>query len=442
VSDQGSSGAREASGAVGGRLMLRSVVDGLGERIDPAARPVDLLIDGAAPPRRIDGEPPDGVPVIDGCGLLALPGFTDLYARLREPGPSRRGTLASECRAALAGGFTRVCAAPDTEPAIDSTATVELVLRHAAAAGGARVLPIAALTVGLRGEAMAELATLQGIGCVAAGQGDAPLADTRLLRDAMAYAAGFDIPLIMRAQDARIGIHGCAHDGEVAMRLGLRGIPVSAETIALARLIELVHETGARVHVSRLSSARAVAQVREAKAAGLPISADVGIAHLHFTERDLDGFDARFASAVPFRTEADRDALRGGVADGTIEAICSDHAPLDADALLAPFPQVEPGLATFDRFLPMLLALPEVAGIPLQRAVEAVTRGPAKVLGLPPLPGDVVLVDVGKTVDPGTWWSAGVNLPVLDEGSCTGSVARVMMGGREAVRSHEPGRVE
>jgi len=420
------------------KLVLRNVVDGLGERIEPNAAPVDLLIDDEAAPRRIDAVPPE-LPSLDGGGRLALPGFTDLYARLREPGPSRRGTLATECRAALAGGFTRVCAAPDTDPAIDSTATVELVLRHAAAAEAARVLPIAALTVGLHGEALAELATLQRAGCIAAGMADRALADTRLLRDAMAYAKSFDIPLVLRARDARLGIDGCAHDGPVATRLGLRAIPVAAESIALARLIELMHDTGARVHVSRVSSARAVTLLRDARTAGLPISADVGIAHLHFTEQDLDGFDARFASAVPFRSASDRAALRQGVADGVIDAICSDHAPLDADASLAPFPQVEPGLSIFDRFLPMLLALPEIADITLSRAVQAVTRSAADVLGADTPHADVVLVAARQRIDPGVRWSTGANLPVLDASSLHGTVTHVVMDAR-VVFGHQPSR--
>jgi len=419
------------------RLILRNVIDGLttgpdgGQAsIDPAGAPVELLIDRDAPPRQLAGSgiDPTDLPSIDGGGGLALPGFTDLYARLREPGPSRRGTLATECRAALAAGFTRVCAAPDTEPAIDSTATVELVLRHAAAAQAARVLPIAALTVGLRGEALAELATLQRAGCIAAGHADVALGDTRLLHDAMAYAASFDIPLILRAQDARLGTQGCAHAGPVATRLGLRAIPIAAETIALARLIELMHETGARVHVSRLSSARAVAQLAEARAAGLPITADVGIAHLYFTEHDLDGFDARFASAVPFRAASDRQALRRGVAHGTIDAICSDHAPLDADALLAPFPQVEPGLATLDAFLPMLLGLPAVAEVPLERAVQAVTTTPARVLGIGVPNDDVVLVAPDRAMDPDRRFSAGANGAVADP-ALTGAVTGVLIGG-------------
>ena len=228
---------------------------------------------------------------------------------------------------------------------------------------------------------MAELATLVDAGCVAASQADRPVHDTALLFDAMDYASSFDIPLVMRAQDARIGAGGCAHAGAVATRLGLAGVPVAAETIALARLLELVRETGGRLHVSRLSCARAVRMVAEAKAADLPVTCDVGVHHLFHTDADIDGFDARYASAVPFRGIEDRAALRAGVVDGTIDAICSDHAPLDADAGLAPFPQATPGVSVYDRFVALLLALPAVAGIPIGTAVRAVTDGPSRVLG-------------------------------------------------------------
>ncbi len=340
---------------------------------------------------------------------LTLPGFTDLYARMREPGPSRRGTLASESRAALAAGFTRVCAAPDTNPATDSTATVELVQHHADASNGAKVLPMAALTVGLQGERLTELATLKHLGCVAASQADESFADTRLLYDAMAYAASFDFPLIMRARDARLGINGCAHEGPVATRLGLHGIPSAAETIPLARLLELLRETGGRLHVTRLSTARAVDMIAEARNAGLAVTADVGISHLYFTEGDIDGFDARFASAVPFRSSADRDALRRGVRDGIIDAICSDHAPLDTDASLAPFPQVEPGLSVFDRFIGLWLALPEYCGIPSNRALDAVSAAPENILGLSPT-NDTIEVTTDSISD--AWLSHGRNSPL------------------------------
>lgn len=428
-------------------VVVRDVANGLGpldgvsvrEDLDALPR-VDLAFDPAdgagAGPRVLDAgtaAAPDRAEVVDGRGLVALPGFTDLYGRLREPGPSRRGTLASECRAALGAGFTTVVCAPDTEPAIDSTATVELVLRHAAAAGAARVLPIAALTVGLEGVRMSELATLQEAGCVAAGQADRPLADTRLLSDAMKYAASFDLPLIMTARDARLGIGGCAHAGATALRLGLTGIPVAAETIALATLLELARDSGARLHVSRISSARGLHLIELAKAEGLPITCDVGIHHLYFTDEDIDGFDVRYRSAVPFRSVEDRTALREGVASGLIDAICSDHAPLDTDASLAPFPQAEAGLSAYDRFLPLLLGLGEV-GVSLGRALRGLTAGPDWLTASVARRSDVLLVRTGGDPNGREWASVGENSPLRVAGDGTvslrGTMDAVVRGGR------------
>ena len=318
--------------------------------------------------------------VIDASALLLMPGFTDLYTRLREPGLTRKGTIASETHAALAAGFTEVVCSPDTAPTIDTVATVEMILQRAAVSGGAIVLPMAALTIGLAGEQLAELATLQAAGCIAAGQADTPIDNTNVVHSAMQYAASFDMPLFMTPRDAQLGAQGCAHSGAVATQLGLPEIPVAAETVALARLIELCRETGCRLHLSRLSSARAVNMIDNAKADGLPLSCDVGIHHLFYTDKDLAGFDTNYHSAVPFRSETDRIALCKGLVDGVIDAICSDHAPHDTDARLAPFPTSEPGLSAYDWFLPLLLQLPDRLSITLKEVVDKVTIAPTNIL--------------------------------------------------------------
>ncbi|MEE9332846.1 MAG: dihydroorotase [Granulosicoccaceae bacterium] len=318
--------------------------------------------------------------IIDATGMVLSPGFVDLYARLREPGLTRKGTLASECHAALAAGFTTLLCSPDTHPVIDSTATVELIRQRAQQAGGARVIPLAALTANLEGQRLSEIATLRDAGCVGASQADQPIADTSVLLSAMEYAATFDIPLLLTARDPQIGGAGCAHAGAVATRLGLPGIPAATETIGLARLIELCRDTACRLHISRISTARGVEQIHAAKQAGLSITADVGIHHLFFTEKHINGFDVNFHSSVPFRSEQDRDALRAGVANGTIDAICSDHAPHDTDAKLAPFPSSAAGLSAFDVFLPLLMQLPALLDVPLSKILSAVTTMPANIL--------------------------------------------------------------
>jgi len=287
--------------------------------------------------------------------FLAVPGLCDLYSRLREPGLTRKGTIESESLAALEAGFTRVLCSPDTLPSIDSIATVQLIRQRAEAAQGADILPIAALTSGLEGEQLSELATLQAAGCPAASHADIALPNTNALFSAMEYAASFSMPLIMTARDSQLGADGCAHAGAMATRLGLPGIPVAAETVALARLLELCRETACRLHISRVSSARAVEMIKAAKQVALPVTCDVGLHHLYFTDDQLDGYDSSFHSRVPFRTKTDRDALREGLRDGTIDAICSDHSPHERDAALAPFPATEPGLAAYKWAMPLIL---------------------------------------------------------------------------------------
>lgn len=318
--------------------------------------------------------------VIDATGLIACPGFIDLYARLREPGHSRKGTIESESKAALKAGFTTVFCAPDTKPVIDSSATVELIKQKAVAANGARVVPIAALTAGLEGKQLSEMATLYRTGCMIAGHADHPIDDTGVLLSAMEYAGSFDIPIMIRPIDPAIAGNGCAHAGSIATRLGLPSIPVAAEAVAIARLIELCRSTGCRLHLSRLSSARAIELVNNAKQQGLPITADVGIHHLYFTHEQVEGFDVDFHSAVPFRSIDDREALRAGVRDGTIDAICSDHAPHDTDSKLAPFPSSAAGLSAFDAFAPLLLGLPNLLNLSLIDVIAKVTSGPARVI--------------------------------------------------------------
>jgi len=271
-----------------------------------------------------------------GSNAFITPGFVDLYARLCEPGLTRRGSIERETLRARAAGFAHIVCSPDTQPTIDSTATVQQIQSTAVSKAATSVHPMGALTIGLEGQKLTELTTLRGAGCLIFGQADNPIKDTSVLLRTMEYAATFDIPISLKPLDASLGNAGCVHDGAIASRLGLPGIPALAETAGVARLLELARSSGCRLHLSRISTARSVKLIQDAKASGLNITADVGIHHLFFTDEQIDGYDARFHSAVPFRSEADRNALRQGVRDGVIDAICSDHAPLDSDARLAP----------------------------------------------------------------------------------------------------------
>ncbi|MGH8705334.1 MAG: dihydroorotase, partial [Burkholderiales bacterium] len=269
--------------------------------------------------------------VIDAGGFVVAPGLIDLSARLREPGYEYKATLESEMEAAIAGGVTSLACPPDTDPPLDEPGLVDMLRRRAKALARARVYPIGALTVKLAGERLTEMAELSQAGCVAFSQANAPLPDTQVLWHALQYAATFGFRVWLRAEDVWLAKGGVAHDGEIATRLGLPGIPAFAETIALGTLLELVRATGTRAHVCRLSTAAAVQMVRAAKKEGLPLTCDVGIHHVHLSDMDLGYYDSHCRLEPPLRTQRDRDALAAGLADGTIDCAVSDHTPVDED---------------------------------------------------------------------------------------------------------------
>jgi dihydroorotase len=314
-----------------------------------------------------------------------VPALVDLYARLREPGAAQKATVQSEALAAAASGVSIVCCAPETEPCIDSTAVVELIrdrARSAFDAGGARVFPIGAISKGLQHEQLSEFANLRQAGCVAFSMGSAAIVNSGFLRRAMQYARSFDVLLMLHPIDKFLSEDGVAHEGRVSARLGLVGIPESAETLALARDLMLIEETGVRAHISRISCARSVEMIAAAKKRGARITCDVAIANLFLCDNDVMGFDANMHLLPPLRTAADRDALRAGLKTGAIDAICSDHAPHDRDAKLAPFPMTEPGASTIEALLPLSLKLVQEGIIDMRRWVALVSTNPARILGI------------------------------------------------------------
>lgn len=386
------------------------------------------------------GRAPDGFradSVIDAKGLVACPGLVDLAARLREPGFEYRATLESEMRAAVAGGVTSLACPPDTEPPLDEPGLVEMLKRRASSLALARVYPIGALTLGLGGERLAEMGELAEAGCVGFSQADAPLIDAHVLRQALRYASTFGFPAWLRPQDAKLAHGGVAHEGEVATRLGLPPVPEVAETIALKTILTLVEETGARVHIARLSTARGVALMREAKAQGLPVTCDVGVHHLHLCDRDVGDFDPNARLTPPLRDGRDRDALRRGLADGTIDAVCSDHAPVDDDAKQVPFGEAEPGATGLELLLPLVLQWGREEGLGLPAALSAVTSRPAAILGIPAgrvvpgAPADLCLLDpqAAWVVSGATLASQGRNTPFLGL-ELVGRAVRTLVAGR------------
>jgi len=342
--------------------------------------------------------------VIDAKGLVVAPGFIDLSARLREPGDEYKATLESEMDAAVAGGVTALACPPDTDPPLDEPGLVDMLRRRAKALSRARVYPLGALTVKLRGEALTEMAELGEAGCVAFSHGNVPLRDTQLLWRALQYAATFGYPVWLRAEDAWLAKDGVAHDGEVATRLGLAGIPSFAETIALGAILELVRATRARVHVCRLSTAGAVEMMQRAKQEGLPVSCDVAIHHLHLCDMDLGYFDSHCRLEPPLRSQRDRDALARGLAEGAVDCLCSDHTPVDEDGKHVPFAEAEPGATGLELLLPLALKWGAAHKLPLAVTLARITSDPARILGVgagriaPGAPADLALFDPGAAV--------------------------------------------
>ncbi len=331
---------------------------------------------------------------IDAGGLIVAPGLIDLAARLREPGYEYMATLESEMDAAVAGGVTSLACPPDTDPPLDEPGLVEMLKHRALNLNQAHVYPVAALTSGLKGQELTEMAELVDAGCVAFSQADAPLTDTRVLMRAMQYAATFGFSVWLRPQDSFLAKNGVAHDGEVATRCGLAAIPVSAETIALSTMLTLARDTGVKLHICRISSEAGVEMIRAAKQHGLAVTCDVSAHHVHLSEMDIGFFDANCHLVPPLRSQRDRAALRAGLLDGTIDAICSDHTPVDEDAKQLPFAEAEVGATGLELLLPLVLKWAKEDKLPLSEALAKVTVQPARILGL-----DAGHLSVGRAAD-------------------------------------------
>src|SRR5436309_5453624 len=412
-----------------------------GRLIDPKHvidRPASLFI--AAGKIASIGDAPPGWHanrVIDAAGLIVCPGFIDACARLREPGFEYKATLESEMQAAIAGGVTSLACPPDTDPPLDEPGLVEMLKHRARSLNCAHVYPVGALTVGLKGDTITEMGELAEAGCVAFSHADAALADTQVLFRALQYAATFGYRVWLRPQDVHLARGGVAHDGEVATRLGLPAIPGFAETIALDAIFELVRATGVQVHLARLSTHDGVARVRAAKKAGLPVTCDVAIHHVHLCDVDIGWFNAHCHLVPPLRSTRDRAALRAGLVDGTVDIICSDHTPVDDDAKQLPFAEAEPGATALELLLPLTLQWANEEKLPLTTALARITSDPARVLGLDAghlaagADADGCLVDpeLHWVVAPSALRSQGKNTPFLGL-ELSGKVRYTLVGGQ------------
>ena len=361
-----------------------------GRLIDPAngidAQKDLFIVDGTVAGV---GEAPagfNGSKVIDAGGMIVVPGLVDLSARLREPGYEYKATLESEMQAAMQGGVTSLVCPPDTDPVLDEPGLVEMLKHRARGLNQAHVYPLGALTAGLKGEALTEMAELTEAGCIGFSQADHSILDTTVLMRALQYAQTFGYTVWLRPQDPHLGSGGIAHSGAVASRLGLSGVPVIAETIALHTIFELMRTTGARVHLCRISSAAGLELVRAAKKEGLPVTCDVGAHHVHLTDVDIGFFDSNARMTPPLRAQRDRDAIRQALLDGTIDVICSDHTPVDDDEKLLPFGEASPGATGLELLLPLALKWAneclDKSQQPMMKAVAKITSDAARVAGL------------------------------------------------------------
>ena len=386
------------------------------------------------------GTAPDGFnaeQTIDASNQIVCPGFVDLCARLREPGQEHKGTIASETRAAATGGITSLCMPPDTTPVIDTPAAVEWIHRANAEAGFCRVFPLGALTQGLQGERLSEMAHLKQAGCVGVSNAMRECDNPLVQRRAMEYAASIDMTIFLQPHVSLLSNTGVAHEGAVSLRLGLAGIPEAAETQAVANYLMLVEQTGARLHFCRLSTARAIQMIGRAKYDGLNITADVAAHQLHLTDMDLGYFNSMCHVRPPLRTQRDMEALRQAVSDDRIEAICSDHQPHDLDAKLAPFAETEPGISALETLLPLSLRLVRANQLTLSAMIERLSTTPAEILNI-----DAGHLSVGANADIAIFdpihdWvltadalrSRGKNSPFLGW-ALQGRITHTLMGGK------------
>ncbi len=366
--------------------MMTDIIIKNGRLIDPANN-IDQIADIKVSHGKIDAIkagntiPAGDARVIDATDLTVIPGLVDCCARLREPGLENKATIQSETVAAARAGITTLCCPPDTDPVIDEPAVVELINRKTENSAHSHVVTLGALTSGLHGEHLSEMFALQQAGCVGVSNCRQPVENSLILKRAFAYAATFGLRVFIEPDEHWLSIGGCVHEGKIATRLGLKGIPVSAETIAIARALELVAETGVSAHFGRLSSARGAEMIARAKNEQLPVTADVSAHQLHLTEQDISSFNSACHVIPPLRTQRDMEALRSAVADGSIDAICSDHQPHNIDAKQSPFASTEAGISALETMLPLCLRLSQQSGFNLSEVINKITQAPANILG-------------------------------------------------------------
>jgi dihydroorotase len=380
---------------------------------------------------------------IDAANKLVLPGLVELSASLREPGQEHKATIQSETAAAAAAGITSLACLPTTDPVVDSPAQVELIEQLSHASGVCRVYVIGALTAGLKGENLSEMAALKEVGCVGVSNVLRPMKSSLVMRRAMEYASSQDLTVFIHPLDHELANNGCVHEGLTSSRLGLPGIPAAAETAAVAFQLALIEELDVRVHFCRVSTKRAINMIARARYDKLPITADTSIMHLFLTDQDIHSFDDLCHNLPPYRTQEDREGLREALRNESISAICADHQPHEIEAKLAPFQSTEPGSSALETLLPLVFELVDQEVLSLSKAVHLVTQGPAEILGIPAgnlcVGGcaDVCIADpnINWTLSSENMRSRGKNTPFLGS-QLKGRVTHTILDGKLVFENH------
>ena len=390
---------------------------------------------------------PSGATVIPAAGRLVVPGFVDLHVHFREPGFEYKETIQSGTDAAVAGGFTSVCAMPNTNPVNDNQAVTEFMLERAKAAGTARLYPIGAITKRSEGKELAEIGDLRRAGCVAISDDGKPVMNSLVMRRAMEYARAFDVPVVDHCEDLHLSEGGCMNEGVISTELGLPGIPSAAEDVMVARNVSLAELTGARLHLAHISTAGSVRMVREAKARGLKVTAEACPHHFTLTEEVARGYNTHAKMNPPLRTSLDVQAIKEGLRDGTIDVIATDHAPHATQEKQQEFTEAPFGIVGLETALPLTLALVEEGVLTLESAVEKLATAPAKAFSLNAgtlavgAPADVAIVDVNREwhVDPSRFRSKSRNTPFAGW-KVKGRVTTTIVSGRVVYELDRPGQ--